>query len=112
VQTASNQLVLTYYFGGRQTHVRDHIGDAEHAINQLRAAGIATTSGELERRGIDQGRERWEGHLMSGPEGRSYQVASRYCVGHRGNQWGPEAAHLYSEGDYSSVTLEGVAVAH
>ena len=103
---ASNQPVFVYHFGGRQTHVRNRIGEAEHAINQLRAAGIATTSGELERRGIDQGPERWDGHLVSGPEGRSYQVAARYCVGHRSYQWGPDSAHLYGEGDYSSVTFE------
>ena len=103
---ASNQPVLVYHFGGRQTHVRSCIGEAEHAINQLRASGVATTSQELERRGIEQGRERWDGHLVSGQEGRTYQVAARYCVGHRGNQWGHGSAHLYGEGDYSSVTFE------
>lgn len=99
----SNQPVFVYHFGGRQTHVRNSIGEAEHAINQLRAAGIATTNGELERRGIDSRRERSDGHLVSGQEGRTYQVAARYCVGHRGYQYSPDSAHLYDEGDYSSV---------
>lgn len=102
-QSTSNQPLLTYHFGGPQTHVRDRIGDAEHAINQLRADGVATTAQELDRRGINQERERWDGHLVSGQEGRSYQVAARYCVGHRGAQWEPRYAHLYSEGSYSSV---------
>ncbi len=103
------QPVLVYYSGGRQTHTRERIGDSEHAISQLRAAGIATTREELERRGIEQGRERWDGHLVSGQEGRTYQVAARYCVGHRGYQWSDDAAHLYSEGDYSSVALADAA---